>query len=218
MVNHIYLAHHGIKGQKWGVRRFQYEDGSLTSAGKKRYDGNTSNVKRLLTSKHGFGTIARAQEKRDMLQNKIAKSGDRNVVSRSINDWRAGRIKQIDRKIENRSAKKAYLKNRTAENKERLGRARVDRLVKNGVLGQIPNNVIAQGKYDRHRQNGNTIATAALKTIGGVALTSLAVGTAYAAASSAATAAATKGMTNAMQRALQDEELQRAAARAMMGL
>ena len=30
------LAHHGILGQKWGVRRFQNADGSLTSAGKKR--------------------------------------------------------------------------------------------------------------------------------------------------------------------------------------
>lgn len=29
------LYHHGIKGQKWGVRRFQNEDGTLTSAGKK---------------------------------------------------------------------------------------------------------------------------------------------------------------------------------------
>ncbi len=32
------LQHHGIKGQKWGVRRFQKKDGSLTPAGKKRYD------------------------------------------------------------------------------------------------------------------------------------------------------------------------------------
>ena len=32
------LYHHGIKGQKWGVRRFQNKDGSLTPAGKRRYD------------------------------------------------------------------------------------------------------------------------------------------------------------------------------------
>ena len=31
-----YLAHHGIKGQKWGVRRFQNADGTLTDAGKRR--------------------------------------------------------------------------------------------------------------------------------------------------------------------------------------
>lgn len=31
-----YLYHHGIKGQKWGVRRFQNKDGSLTKEGKQR--------------------------------------------------------------------------------------------------------------------------------------------------------------------------------------
>lgn len=31
-----YLAHHGVKGQKWGIRRYQNEDGSLTPEGKAR--------------------------------------------------------------------------------------------------------------------------------------------------------------------------------------
>lgn len=31
------LEHHGILGMKWGVRRYQNKDGSLTLAGKRRY-------------------------------------------------------------------------------------------------------------------------------------------------------------------------------------
>lgn len=35
--NDNYLVHYGIQGQKWGVRRFQNSDGSLTAAGRERY-------------------------------------------------------------------------------------------------------------------------------------------------------------------------------------
>lgn len=35
-----YLVHHGVKGQKWGVRRYQNSDGSYTSAGRSRYLAN----------------------------------------------------------------------------------------------------------------------------------------------------------------------------------
>ncbi len=38
MENELY--HHGIKGQRWGVRRFRNEDGTLTNAGKRRYGEN----------------------------------------------------------------------------------------------------------------------------------------------------------------------------------
>lgn len=48
----LYLAHHGIKGMKWGVRRYQNADGSLTAAGKKRYtrplEINTMDRKKLI--------------------------------------------------------------------------------------------------------------------------------------------------------------------------
>ena len=37
-MNNNELYHHGIKGQRWGVRRFQNEDGTLTAEGKRRYD------------------------------------------------------------------------------------------------------------------------------------------------------------------------------------
>lgn len=36
------LYHHGIIGQKWGVRRYQNEDGSLTNSGKRRYNNGTT--------------------------------------------------------------------------------------------------------------------------------------------------------------------------------
>lgn len=36
MMNNSYLCHHGVTGQKWGVRRYQNKDGSLTPEGRKR--------------------------------------------------------------------------------------------------------------------------------------------------------------------------------------
>lgn len=63
-----YLAHHGIKGQKWGIRRFQNADGSLTAEGQKRY--NQKGAKGI----RGFDEKAYEQysrsEKRKMRQNR----------------------------------------------------------------------------------------------------------------------------------------------------
>lgn len=39
------LQHHGIKGQKWGVRRFESANGHLTAAGKARYDDGKVSAK-----------------------------------------------------------------------------------------------------------------------------------------------------------------------------
>lgn len=43
------LCHHGVLGMKWGVRRYQNEDSSLTAKGMKRY----SNVDTITSKKTG---------------------------------------------------------------------------------------------------------------------------------------------------------------------
>ena len=43
------IAHHGVKGQRWGVRRYHNDDGSLTAAGKKRQAKQEVKAKKALT-------------------------------------------------------------------------------------------------------------------------------------------------------------------------
>lgn len=44
------LYHHGVVGMKWGIRRYQNKDGSLTNAGKRRY-GTKANFEKVMAAK-----------------------------------------------------------------------------------------------------------------------------------------------------------------------
>lgn len=56
-VHDVYLMHHGIKGQKWGVRRYQNPDGTLTKEGKERY-GSLSSYYQKKTAIRNVGAAA----------------------------------------------------------------------------------------------------------------------------------------------------------------
>ncbi len=78
------LRHHGIKGQKWGVRRFQNKDGSLTSAGRKRY--SDTDYKSTLDKVNSAEKIVEEVKK---YSNSAQKSNDPNMerrIRKSINE------------------------------------------------------------------------------------------------------------------------------------
>ena len=66
MDENTFLEHHGVKGMKWGVRRYQNEDGSLTSVGKRRTNDSLTAQQRAERNKKiarvgmGVATVAAA--------------------------------------------------------------------------------------------------------------------------------------------------------------
>lgn len=87
------LYHYGVKGQKWGVRRFQDKSGRLTPAGKKR---------------------ARAQEELDKAQKKAYRKDAKDRMwieadaqsNATYSNLYSKKIKSIDKKIQKQSSKK----------------------------------------------------------------------------------------------------------------
>lgn len=78
------LQHHGIQGQKWGVRRFQNPDGSLTEAGKRRLK-NLIEVNDKYESKRKESVNASNKADRYLLKSGYLRKGDENVKEARAN-------------------------------------------------------------------------------------------------------------------------------------
>lgn len=79
-----YLAHYGILGMKWGRRRYQNADGSLTKAGKKRYgigEGKEEKPKKLSRKEKKAAKARAAEEARIAKNNRIKAMSDEEIAN-----------------------------------------------------------------------------------------------------------------------------------------
>lgn len=74
MNDNNYIAHHGIKGQKWGVRRFQNPDGTRTALGKSRNASMKDRIKARSEQKAEAKAVkkaASAEEQHEKLRQQV---------------------------------------------------------------------------------------------------------------------------------------------------
>lgn len=99
-----YLEHYGIKGMKWGVRRFQNKDGSLTNAGLKRYGSAVG--KAVVEGGKKLGEVAgkAATAAKDKISEKHAQRKEKKRVKKLMSKpirklTEEERIERMDRKM-----------------------------------------------------------------------------------------------------------------------
>lgn len=98
------LYHYGIKGQKWGIRRFQNKDGSLTKAGLKRYSSAVGNAVAEGGKKLGEAAGKAAQAAKEKISEKHAQRKEEKRIEKLMSKpirklTEEERIERMDRKM-----------------------------------------------------------------------------------------------------------------------
>lgn len=123
------LCHYGIKGQKWGVRRYQNSDGTLTSAGKKRYSDDGQNEARSGTGKKvakGLAVGAAVGLAAYAMSNPKSREAILNLAGKTVSQLKDGAAKAAPVvKQHLKTAGKKTLKN-LGESTEKVGKAMTD--------------------------------------------------------------------------------------------
>lgn len=91
-----YLIHHGIKGQKWGIRRYQNKNGTLTPEGKEHYYKKGIKKKHIYKSRDGKYRVTKfGADYVNRSSNKVFKPGDTidiNTYARNVARHRVANI------------------------------------------------------------------------------------------------------------------------------
>lgn len=97
-----FIAHHGILGQRWGIRRYQNKDGSLTAAGRKHWDQLDRKTKAKIKDnmiKSSNIKVLQANQ-RYLTTNEIKKATERLAANKTISDFKQEQIEDGFRKIQ----------------------------------------------------------------------------------------------------------------------
>ena len=144
-----YLYHHGIKGMKWGVRRYQNKDGSLTDAGKRRLGSISDNNKRVNFDENsgridsGKSNLGKA---RSAIHEEVA-SDYRNVsqASRSASEA-AGKMSKLSRDSASRKQQKEMEKMDVSHMSDAELRQRINRMNLERQYKQMATEDVARGR------------------------------------------------------------------------